>query len=119
MSKQKVKTKSLGKIFFRKKMFLENINSFSTKLFCILNSRQALLAGDANTKLNNFNLFLIKSGFNLVSDNNLNKVFVLNFIEQFLAKTLKTPIIYKNVNLQNIIPSELLNYIMYSVRSVR
>jgi hypothetical protein len=40
-------------------------------------------------------------------------------LNQFLNSVIKIPVLYKNVNLQNVVPNELLNYMTYSVKSVR
>ena len=37
----------------------------------------------------------------------------------YLSKVIKTPVYLQSVNIQNIIPKELLSYMMYSVKSIK
>lgn len=64
-------------------------------------------------------MFLTFNKLNLDADRRFNQVLYTICLNQFLSSVIKVPTIYKNVNLQNVVPNELLNYMTYSVKSVR
>lgn len=46
-------------------------------------------------------------------------LFTYIYQQQFISNLLKSPTVFKNINIQDIIPKELLAYMMYSVKSIR
>jgi hypothetical protein len=111
------KNVKLSKLTLKKKVFLEHTNVFSTEFF-VLKKKNSFISFSENLRLNKFNT-LLNSKIELITEKNTNNNLFLLFIQQYLTKTTQSPVLYKNVNLQNVIPLALLNYIMYSVKSVR
>jgi hypothetical protein len=45
--------------------------------------------------------------------------YLLIYKKYYLSKILKTPIYFKSFNIQDIIPEELLSYMMYSIKAIK
>ncbi len=65
--------------------------------------------------------------FNILSPDMIDKknefdmfnFYILIYKKYYLGKILRTPIYFKSFNIQDIIPQELLSYMMYSVKSIK